>query len=103
MDQVLVATLTTAVEDRLDLLDDLADRNDAASLAQLAESELPSLTATIRDLLLAHQADERGRCRGCRVRWRRRACPVRTCLYRHLIGDIPGQRDARHARHLAAP
>ena len=63
MDEVLNATLRTAVLTRLDDLDSLARDADEPSKAVLADTVIARLTAAWRELLEAHEPDHRGRCR----------------------------------------
>lgn len=65
MDQILGQVLRRAVWERLDLLDELADRADASSLASVVRTEMPRLTSGWRALLAAHAPDDKGRCPEC--------------------------------------
>ncbi|RJQ73229.1 hypothetical protein D5S17_24970 [Pseudonocardiaceae bacterium YIM PH 21723] len=108
MDEILGRVLRNAVWERLDLLSELADRADNISLASVARSELPRLTESWRELLAAHEADERGNCPECSTRWRQQKapCSVWRSAYEHLVaGGLPTHRPGRHMRptRTAAP
>ena len=75
MDQILGQVLRRAVWERLDLLDELAERADSRSLASVVRTEMPRLTSGWRAVLAAHEADERGRCPECSTRWHPRPAP----------------------------
>lgn len=87
MDQVLGQILRQAVWERLDLLDGLVDGADSPSLASVARTELPRLTAAWRSLLGAHTPDDRGRCPSCSTWWRSRPapCAVWQAAHEHLV------------------
>lgn len=112
MDQILGQVLRNAVWERLDMLSDLADRADAASLVSVARSELPRLAEAWRSMLHAHEPDERGDCPTCSTRWHRSKapCSVWQAAHEHLVagGLAPAQRTAgategRHALRQALP
>lgn len=96
MDQILGQILRQAVWERLDLLDELADRADPGSLASVARTEMPRLTEGWRSLLSAHEPDTRGRCPECSSRWRRRAapCTVWRSAHRSLVAAEPSAADS---------
>lgn len=75
MDQIRGQVLRRSVWERLDLLDELADRADSRSLASVVRTEMPRLTSGWRALLAGHEADERGRCPECSTRWHPRPAP----------------------------
>ncbi|ASO17718.1 hypothetical protein FHR81_003901 [Actinoalloteichus hoggarensis] len=87
MDEILGRVLRTAVWERLDMLTRLAERADTSSLLSVARSELPRLTECWRELLSAHQPDNRGNCRECSTRWRQQQapCEVWRAAYEHLV------------------
>lgn len=87
VDQVLGQVLRDAVFERLDMLNDIADRADTPSLVSVARSELPRLTAGWRSMLTAHEPDERGDCPSCSTRWHRSKapCSVWQAAYEHLV------------------
>ena len=87
MDQILGQILRQAVWERLDMLDELANRADADSLLSVARTELPRLTDGWRALLAAHEPDPRGRCPECSSRWRPRTapCTVWRAAHEHLV------------------
>jgi hypothetical protein len=88
MDDILAVTLSRAVHDRLDYLDELATKSDLESRAAPAHTEIVRLTFW-RILLAAHQPDERGRCperSRCR-RPRHHPCSVGTVAGQHLIAS----------------
>ncbi|WP_075737823.1 MULTISPECIES: hypothetical protein [Actinoalloteichus] len=87
MDEILGRVLRTAVWERLDMLTRLAERADTSSLLSVARSELPRLTECWRELLNAHQPDNRGNCRECSTRWRQQQapCEVWRAAYEHLV------------------
>ncbi|AOS60890.1 hypothetical protein [Actinoalloteichus hymeniacidonis] len=87
MDEILGRVLRTAVWERLDMLTELAERADTSSLLSVARSELPRLTECWRELLNAHQPDNRGNCRECSTRWRQQQapCEVWRAAYEHLV------------------
>lgn len=87
MDQILGQVLRNAVWERLDMLSDLADRADAASLVSVARSELPRLAEAWRSMLHAHEPDERGDCPTCSTRWHRSKapCSVWQAAHEHLV------------------
>lgn len=89
MDEVLSATLSGAVDDRLAYLTTLAETSDASSRAALTLTEIPHLVEVIREMLADHTPDQRGRCHRCSRRpWRRSTgCAIWWTAYRHLIGD----------------
>ncbi|MGH3951536.1 MAG: hypothetical protein ACRDSE_20865 [Pseudonocardiaceae bacterium] len=95
MDQILGQVLRDAVWERLDMLSDLANRADAASLLSVARTELPRLAEGWRAMLRAHEPDERGDCPTCSTRWHRckAPCSVWQAAHEHLVagGLAPAQ------------
>ncbi|MGJ7909118.1 hypothetical protein ACOQFL_21875 [Actinopolyspora sp. H202] len=104
MDAILGQVLRNAVWERLDVLSELANRADAASLLSVARSEIPRLTAGWRTLLTAHEPDERGNCPECstRLRQRKAPCAVWRSAYEHLVAGGLAPRPARHLRPAQA-
>ena len=105
MDQILGQVLRNAVWERLDMLADLANRADAASLVSVARSELPRLTEGWRAMLKAHEPDERGDCPTCSTRWHRSKapCSVWQVAHEHLVaGGLAPQQDLRKRGRRAA-
>ncbi|OZM72551.1 hypothetical protein CFN78_12940 [Amycolatopsis antarctica] len=104
MDQILGQVLRNAVWERLDMLSDLADQADAASLVSVARSELPRLTDGWRAMLRAHEPDERGDCPTCSTRWHRckAPCSVWQVAHEHLVaGGLAPQQNVRPGRRRA--
>lgn len=100
MDQILGQVLRNAVWERLDMLSELADRADAASLVSVARSELPRLTDGWRVMLRAHEPDERGDCPTCSTRWHRckAPCSVWQVAHEHLVaGGLAPQQNVHVA------
>lgn len=98
MDQVLGQVLRNAVWERLNTLSDLADRADDASLASVARTELPRLADGWRNILKAHEPDERGDCPACSTRWHRSKapCTVWQVAHEHLVaGGLAQQESGR--------
>ncbi|WP_199430699.1 hypothetical protein [Qaidamihabitans albus] len=106
MDQILGQVLRNAVWERLDMLSDLAERADSASLVSVARSELPRLTEGWRAMLRAHEPDERGDCPTCSTRWHRckAPCSVWQVAHEHLVagGLAPQQNTRRLGRRRSA-
>ncbi|HEY3691617.1 MAG TPA: hypothetical protein VGL46_15195 [Pseudonocardiaceae bacterium] len=104
MDEILHSTLRTAVFERLTYLDTLVDTADDESKSKLADTVITQLTGAWRELLDAHEPDERGRCRGCSPgRLRSRAgCLVWLTAHRNLITDT-AERPATGRHHLLRP
>lgn len=101
MDQMLGQILRRAVGERLDLLDELAAGADAQSLASVARTEIPRLTAAWRALLDAHAPDDKGRCPTCSTRWRARSapCSVWQAAHEQLVSpEQPMRRERASAR-----
>lgn len=100
MDEVLSALLRTAVLGRLDLLRNLATNADDPSRAALAYTEIPRLAEGWRELLSAHQPDQRGRCPECSGWFRARTfpCSVWTTAHTHLIAAAPLPTPAQNSR-----
>lgn len=101
MDEVLAASLLGGITDHLDYLERLLALGDDHTRASILASELPKLTATVRDLIEQHRPDSQGRC-PCRPRWRRGrtpSCRVWATAHRHLIAVEPAAPPtaARHA------
>ncbi|WP_425432253.1 hypothetical protein [Haloechinothrix alba] len=116
MDQILGQILREAVWERLDMLSELAECADTASLASAAQSELPRLAEGWRSILRTHEPDERGDCPTCSTRWHRSKapCTVWQAAHEHLVagGLAPEQTrrrpatasgTGRHALHASAP
>ncbi|WP_275295192.1 hypothetical protein [Amycolatopsis sp. La24] len=89
MDEVLNSTLLSAVRDRLDYLDALVGKADETSKSVLADTVITQMTGAWRELLAAHELDDRGRCRVCSPRrlFGRAACTVWRTAHRRLITD----------------
>jgi hypothetical protein len=107
MDEILASALRDAVYGRLDYLDRLVTDADLRSKAALADSEIARLTAAWRELLAAHQPDDRGRCPQCSG-WRRphrHPCSVWTTAHQHLIAadGPPAARTGSHAADAGPP
>lgn len=97
MDRILGHILRRAVWERLDLLDDLASRADAASLASVAGTELPRLTGGWRALLAEHEPDSEGRCPRCAGRFLRRNAPCSVWQVAHDVLLAADQRPAEES------
>ena len=98
MDQILGQVLRNAVWERLNMLSDLGNRADDASLASVARTELPRLAECWRKMLQAHEPDERGDCPTCSTRWHRckAPCSVWQVAHEHLIaGGLAEQQPRR--------
>lgn len=96
VDQILGQVLRNAVWERLDMLADLGNRADEASLASVARTELPRLADGWRDMLRAHEPDARGDCPACSTRWHRSKapCQVWQVAHEHLIaGGLAAQHE----------
>lgn len=105
MDQILGQVLRNAVWERLDMLSELADRADSASLVSVARSELPRLTDGWRVMLRAHEPDERGDCPTCSTRWHRckAPCSVWQVAHEHLVaGGLAPQQQPNAPRSAPA-
>ncbi|MYW90252.1 hypothetical protein G3I59_06365 [Amycolatopsis rubida] len=112
MDEVPDSALRAAVRERLDYLDLLVEQADDPSKTTLADTVIPQLTGAWRDLLAAHEPDERGFCRICSSRrlLGRARCTVRRAAHLRLLADTgdrfaPGRRRFRcrpARRNLAA-
>lgn len=91
----MAEALNRAVHDRLDLVDQIAERGDPGALLPMARAELHRLAESWRHLLTAHQPDADGRCNTCPpgIRRRRWPCQIWVTAHDHLIGD------ALSARH----
>lgn len=88
VDRMLAAVLGRAVYERLELIEEIADRGDDASVLRLARQELPRVLATLATILRDHEPDDGGRCSRCGGWSRRRPHPCtvwRTA--HHLIAD----------------
>ncbi len=103
MDEILAATLSQAVHERLDYLDTLFECADDRSLSALADIEITRLTDTLRDMLDQHRPDARGRCRQCSGLFRHRAhpCSLWTVAHQHLV-TADGAGSAGSGRHRSA-
>ncbi|WP_409463655.1 hypothetical protein [Amycolatopsis sp. GA6-003] len=101
MDEVPDSALRAAVRERLDYLDVLVDQADDPSKSTLADTVIPQLTSAWRDLLAAHEPDERGFCRTCSARrlFGRVRCSVWRAAHLRLIADA-GERRAAGRRRL---
>lgn len=93
VDEVLNLTLRTAVHDRLDYLDTLVDKADELSKSRLADTVITQLTSAWRELLAAHEPDERGRCPACSAPrlFGRSRCTVWRTAHSCLIADTTGR------------
>lgn len=93
MDEVLRA----AVLRRLDLLDQVAEQGDPATLLPLARSEISRLADGWRLLLTVHQPNQDGKCAACPRGWRgkRWPCQVWRMAHEHLIGEGLPHRERR--------
>jgi hypothetical protein len=102
MDEILAATLSRAVYDRLDYLNDLVFAADKRSLSALADTEIVRLSETVRDMLAQHRPDDHGCCRQCSgwFRRRRHPCSVWTTAHQHLIGPASFGRERGNHRPL---
>ncbi|WP_116206833.1 hypothetical protein [Amycolatopsis circi] len=89
MDEVLDQALRAAVRKRLDYFDALVHQADDPSKSSLADTVIPQLTGAWRDLLAAHEPDERGLCRTCSARrlFGRARCTVWQAAHLRLIAD----------------
>ncbi|MGH3515943.1 MAG: hypothetical protein ACRDQ7_00685 [Haloechinothrix sp.] len=106
MDQILGQVLRDAVWERLDMLSDLANRADAASLLSVARTELPRLAEAWRAMLRAHEPDERGDCPTCSTRWHRSKapCSVWQAAHEHLVsGGLAPAQTRRAVRSRSVP
>ncbi|MGW4529163.1 hypothetical protein [Amycolatopsis sp. NPDC004378] len=104
MDEVLSSALRTAVHSRLDYLDTIVAKADEESKSALADTVITQMTGAWRELLAAHEPDERGRCRACSP-WRRlgrAGCTVWRTAHRHLITDT-AERPATGRHHFRRP
>lgn len=98
VDAILGKVLRSAVRERLDVLSELAGRGEAASLLSVAKTEIPRLVEGWRQLLTAHEADEKGNCPECsgRRRPQQAPCAVWRAAYDHLVAGALAPRSARH-------
>ncbi len=104
MDQILGQVLRRAVWERLDLLDELADRADSRSLASVVRTEMPRLTSGWRAVLAAHEADERGHCPECSTRWHPRPAPCSVWRNAHeLLVAAESATSSRRPVRVGAP
>jgi hypothetical protein len=94
MDDVLRA----AVLRRLDLLDQVAEQGDPATLLPLARSEISRLADGWRLLLTVHQPGPDRKCAACPRGWRgkRWPCQVWRMAHEHLIGEGLPHRERKH-------
>lgn len=84
---MLAAVLGRAVYERLELIEEIADRGDDASVLRLARHELPRVLATLATILRDHEPDG-GRCPRCGGWPRRRPHPCTVWqTAHHLITD----------------
>jgi hypothetical protein len=90
-------TLRAAVLRRLDLLDQVAEQGDPATLLPLARSEISRLADGWRLLLTVHQPGPDRRCNACPRGWRGRRwpCQVWRMAHEHLIGEGVPHRERR--------
>jgi hypothetical protein len=90
-------SLRAAVLRRLDLLDQVADEGDPATLLPLARSEISRLADGWRLLLTVHQPNPDGKCDACPRGWRGRRwpCQVWRMAHEHLIGEGVPHRERR--------
>lgn len=80
------------------MLSDLGKRADDASLASVARTEVPRLAEGWRQMLQAHEPDERGDCPTCSTRRHRSKapCSVWQVAHEHLIaGGLANQQPRR--------
>ncbi|CCH33005.1 hypothetical protein ABZ816_33375 [Actinosynnema sp. NPDC047251] len=101
MDEVLAANLHDGLTSILDAYDLMATEGGPTAHQALADSAVPRLTGTLRDLLDQHRSDPRGRCRICQPRWRIRPprCRVLLIAHQHLIAVETPATPTRAARH----
>ncbi len=85
---MIAAVLGRAVYERLELIEEIADRGDDASVVRLARHELPRVLATLATILRDHEPDAAGRCPRCGGRLRRRPHPCTVWqTAHHLLAD----------------
>lgn len=84
------------------MLSDLGERADDASLASVARTEVPRLAEGWRQMLRAHEPDERGDCPACSTRRHRSKapCTVWQVAHDHLIAG--GLADQQRHRGFSA-
>lgn len=89
--------LRAAVLRRLDLLDQVAEQGDPATLLPLARSEMSRLADGWRLLLTVHQPGPDRKCAACPRGWRGRRwpCQVWRMAHEHLIGEGLPHRERR--------
>jgi hypothetical protein len=85
----MMGPLQANVDRRLSELTRSVDESDTESLAVLARAEIPLLVAALRETLVEHRPNVRGRCPVCRARssrlaYRRRNTPCRAYLAAQL-------------------
>src|SRR5699024_1277668 len=98
VDQILGQVLRNAVWEQLNMLSDLGQRADDASLASVARTEVPRLAEGWRHILRAHEPDERGDCPTCSTRRHRSKapCTVWQVAHDHLVaGGLADQNPRR--------
>nr|WP_042195399.1 hypothetical protein [Kibdelosporangium sp. MJ126-NF4]CEL21984.1 hypothetical protein [Kibdelosporangium sp. MJ126-NF4]CTQ92764.1 hypothetical protein [Kibdelosporangium sp. MJ126-NF4] len=97
MSQQLDDMLRAAVLRRLDLLDQVAEQGDPATLLPLARSEISRLADGWRLLLTVHQPGPDRKCNACPRGWRgkRWPCQVWRMAHEHLIGEGVTHRERR--------
>ena len=96
---MLAAVLGRAVYERLELIEEIADRGDDASVVRLARHELPLVLATLAAILRNHEPDDAGRCPHCGGRLRRRPHPCSVWqTAHHLLVDESRTTNVRAAR-----
>lgn len=87
MDRTLAAVLEQAVYQRLELIEEIADRGDDDSVLHLARGEFPRVLAALATILREHEPAGDGRCPRCSG-WRRRRphpCPIWSTAHQLLI------------------
>lgn len=91
------AVLVRAVHERLQLIEEIADRGDDESVVRLARQELPRVVGTLAAILREHEPDEVGRCMRCGGRWHRRPhpCPVWRSAHQLLVDEDPTGRGSQ--------
>ncbi|MBP2322931.1 hypothetical protein JOF56_003316 [Kibdelosporangium banguiense] len=97
MSNPLDDVLRAAVLRRLDLLDQVAEQGDPATLLPLARSEISRLADGWRLLLTVHQPGPDRKCTACPRGWRGRRwpCQVWRMAHEHLIGEGLPHRERR--------
>lgn len=100
VDRMLAAVLGRAVFERLELIEEIADRGDDGSVVRLARQELPRVLATLATILRDHEPDDAGRCPQCGGRLCRRPHPCSVWqTAHHLLADETRTTNVRAARN----